>query len=95
MTGYFVEMQSQFSSRWTKVNKKAISQLTLTLDDLSEGEKYEVKVAAENEAGIGTFCEPISFVAKDPFGKATKKCHNVPKNSHYVICKSINSPKNP
>ena len=71
MTGYYVEMQSQFSSRWTKVNKKAISQLTLTLSDLSEGEKYEVKVAAENEAGVGTFCDPIGFVAKDPFGSTS------------------------
>ena len=71
VTGYFVEMQSQFSSRWTKVNKKAISQLTLTLSDLSEGEKYEVKVAAENEAGVGTFCDPIGFVAKDPFGSTS------------------------
>ena len=52
-----------------QVNKTSISELTLTLQELSEGEKYEVKVAAENEAGMGPFCAPISFVAKDPFGK--------------------------
>ena len=40
----------------------------MTLNDLLEGEKYEVKVAAENMAGIGLFCAPISLVAKDAFG---------------------------
>ena len=68
VTGYYVEQLSQFSSRWSKVNKKSISELTLTLTDLTMGEKYEVKVAAENEAGVGPFCDPISFIAKDPFG---------------------------
>ena len=59
---------ASYSSRFTKVTKNAISELTLSLNDLEEGTEYKFRVMAENEAGVGEPCEPISIVAKDPFG---------------------------
>ena len=65
VTGYYVEKNT--GKRWSKVNKKAVSSLELLMQELIEKETYEVRVYAENEAGAGSPCEPISFVAKDPF----------------------------
>ena len=67
ITGYYIEKKS--GSRWVKVNKKSQKDTTLTLDDLDEGTTYEYRVFAENEAGQGKPCAPVSFVAKDPFDK--------------------------
>lgn len=67
MWTYFSRWAS-YSSRWTKVNKEVISELTLTSTDLSEGDEYKFRVAAVNEAGVGPSCEPISLIAKDPYG---------------------------
>ena len=65
VTGYYIEKSS--GKRWVKVNKKAVKDLTLSLEDLIEKETYEVRVAAENQAGVGMPCQPVSFVAKDPY----------------------------
>ncbi len=65
MTGYYVEKKS--GTRWVKVNKKPTKNLYIEIDDLIELEKYEFRVSAENDAGVGKPCEPIGFVAKDPF----------------------------
>lgn len=65
ITGYYVEKKS--GTRWVKVNKKSISELSMTLDELIEGTEYEIRVSAENEAGVGKPCEPINFIAKDPY----------------------------
>ena len=67
VTGYYVEKLS--GTRWIKVNKKPVKKCELQMDDLIEGETYEVRVMAENEAGIGKPCDSIRFVAKDPFDK--------------------------
>ena len=70
VTGYFVErMATAYSNRWVKVNKEPISELTLSLDDLDEGNEYKFRVSAQNAAGVGEPCEPITLVAKDPFGE--------------------------
>ena len=69
VTGYYVERMASYSSRWSKVNKKATSDLSLTLDDLEEGTEYQFRVCAENAAGVGEPCEPISITAKDPYGE--------------------------
>ena len=65
MTGYYVEKKS--GTRWVKVNKKPTKNLTLELSDLIEKEQYEFRVLAENDAGVGKPCDPIRFVAKDPY----------------------------
>lgn len=76
VTGYYVERKASYNKRFTKVNKEALSDLKLNLDDLSEGEVYEIRVAAENAAGIGEFCEPIEITAKDPYGKSRSTKHH-------------------
>ena len=69
ITGYYVERMPAYSSRWSKVNKEPQSELTLTMNDLEEGIEYQMRVSAENKAGVGEPCEPISITAKDPYGE--------------------------
>ena len=70
LTGYYVEKRQGFSSRWTKVNKMALTSPMFETRDLMEGEEYEFHVVAENEAGIGAPSNSTgSFKAKDPYGK--------------------------
>jgi len=68
ITGYYVERFAPYSTRWSKVNKEPTAELTLTIDDLEEGTEYKFRVSAENQAGVGEPCEPITVLAKDPFG---------------------------
>lgn len=65
VTGYYIEKLS--GSRWTKASKKSTMKMTLSLEDLFEGDRYEYRVFATNEAGDGKPCEPVSFVAKNPY----------------------------
>ena len=67
--GYYVEKMPSYSTRWSKVKKELITDMTLTLSDLEEGVEYKFRVMAENEAGVGEPCEPISVIAKDPYGQ--------------------------
>ena len=63
-----VEKCTGYSSRWTKVNKKAISTLEMTFDDLVQGDEYEMRVSAVNEAGVSKPSETSGrFVAKNPY----------------------------
>lgn len=71
VTGYWVERLPSYAAKWKKVNKKAVSKLELTLDDLEEGTEYQLRVCAENAAGVGKPCEPISIVAKEPYGECS------------------------
>ena len=59
-----------YSTRWSKLSKELVTDTTLTLSDLEEGVEYKFRVMAENEAGIGEPCEPITVIAKDPYGKS-------------------------
>ena len=43
------------------------------MDDLEEGSEYKFRVAAENAAGVGEPCEPITLIAKDPFGERRRE----------------------
>ena len=38
------------------------------MSDLEDGSKYQFRVYAENAAGAGQPCEPITLIAKDPYG---------------------------
>lgn len=70
VTGYYVESQHGYTSRWSKVNKTPVRQCRLEFKDIIESNEYTFRVVAENEAGIG---EPsaatATVVAKDPFSK--------------------------
>lgn len=39
--------------RWTKCNKKTLTDLRFRVTGLTEGHSYEFRVAAENAAGVG------------------------------------------
>ena len=60
---------ASYSTRWSKGNKEPITKLELEVTDLEDGMEYKFRVLAENAAGPGPACEPITVVAKDPFGK--------------------------
>ena len=68
VTGYYVEKLS--GSRWVKATKKSTMKMKLALKDLIEGDRYEYRVFAKNEAGDGKPCESVSFVAKNPYDVA-------------------------
>ena len=61
------------STLWIRVNKQQILELTSSVAGLVEGNEYEVRVAAENRAGVGEFSPPSApFLAKDPWQKPGK-----------------------
>ena len=67
LIGYTVERKSQFSSRWTKVNKSPSTPTNMKVTDLTEGNEYEFRVQAVNKAGAS---EPSAIAgpvtAKEP-----------------------------
>ena len=72
VTGYHVERQTP-GSRWIRVNKEPIPELSCPVTDLLEGNDYEFRVAAENKAGIGEFSAVTpKITAKNPWEKPGK-----------------------
>lgn len=70
ITGYYVERKEATSSRWTRITKESLLDITLRAKDLMEKSKYEFRVLAENKAGVGPPSEPSDLtMAKLPFGK--------------------------
>ena len=66
ITGYYVEKFS--GTRWSKVNKKPVKNLSMEFDDLIEMSEYEFRVIAENDAGQSKPSDGCGqFKAKDPF----------------------------
>ncbi len=63
-----MERMASYSSRWTKVVKELVPETTLAVTDLEKGTEYKFRVSAQNEAGVSEPCEPISIIAKDPYG---------------------------
>ena len=73
LTGYYVERRQGYSSRFSRLNKAPIREPTFKVSDLIEGDEYEFRVVAENEAGCGKPSETTgTFTAKDPFNKPGK-----------------------
>ncbi|XP_071942196.1 twitchin-like isoform X2 [Antedon mediterranea] len=65
--GYHVEKKNPKTGEWERVNKYPIKDTHLTVPDLVEGEEYELRVIAENEAGMSEPSEASQpTVAKDP-----------------------------
>ena len=70
ITGYIIEKKEADKTRWVKVNKEPITELTFHVKDLNEGTEYEFRVYAINKAGTSKPSEPSSPTkAKAPYGK--------------------------
>ena len=70
LKGYMIEKRTTYSPRWAKVNRAPIRDTDLQYTDLPEGEEYQFRVFAVNEAGYGPPSEVTPVVKlKDPFGE--------------------------
>lgn len=69
--GYIVEKCDADRKRWTKAHKEdLVTELTLTVYDLTEGTNYMFRVSAENAAGVGESSPATQpKKAKPPYGK--------------------------
>uniref|UniRef100_A0A6I8QSE0 Titin n=1 Tax=Xenopus tropicalis TaxID=8364 RepID=A0A6I8QSE0_XENTR len=70
ITGYVLEKRDKEGIRWTRCNKRIISELRFRVTGLVESHLYEFRVSAENAAGLS---EPspssIYYKASDPIYK--------------------------
>ena len=68
VTGYYVERCVSTSTRWLKVTKEAISELTFSDTEVIEDNEYSYRIMAENKVGVGAPCSPTKpVIAKDPW----------------------------
>uniref|UniRef100_A0A3Q3JJU8 Fibronectin type-III domain-containing protein n=1 Tax=Monopterus albus TaxID=43700 RepID=A0A3Q3JJU8_MONAL len=68
--GYIVEKRDKDGVRWTRCNKRTVSELRFRVTGLLENHSYEFRVAAENAAGVGTPSAPMMYYkALDPIFK--------------------------
>uniref|UniRef100_A0A8C9L4S7 Titin n=1 Tax=Serinus canaria TaxID=9135 RepID=A0A8C9L4S7_SERCA len=59
--GYILEKRDKDGIRWTKCNKKRLTDLRFRVTGLTDGHFYEYRVSAENAAGVGEPSEPSIF----------------------------------
>ncbi|KAJ7999338.1 hypothetical protein DPEC_G00193350 [Dallia pectoralis] len=65
--GYIVEKRDKEGIRWTRCNKRSLSDVRFRCTGLTEGHSYEFRVTAENSAGVGVPSEPTRYIkACDP-----------------------------
>ena len=89
ITGYIIEKQEPFSTRWTQVDK--FTGTSGTIGGLREGNEYQFRVIAINKAGNG---KPSSAskptVAKPPYGEKSQKSleANIPVHCSQRLLKS-------
>lgn len=88
ITGYHVERCQAYSTRWTRASKTALTSPMFTIKNLIEGEEYEFRVIAENDAGLSKPSDSTgTFVAQDPYtkpGKAGKPEVRISKDTAIV-----------
>ncbi|KAK7878207.1 hypothetical protein WMY93_031159 [Mugilogobius chulae] len=60
--GYILEKRDKDGVRWTKCNKRRLTDLRFRCTGLTEGHFYQFRVCAENAAGVGTPSEPSDYV---------------------------------
>uniref|UniRef100_A0A4W6E432 Fibronectin type-III domain-containing protein n=1 Tax=Lates calcarifer TaxID=8187 RepID=A0A4W6E432_LATCA len=53
IVGYIVEKRDRAGVRWTKCNKRRVTDLRFRVTGLTEDHEYEFRVSAENAAGVG------------------------------------------
>ncbi|KAF3843851.1 hypothetical protein F7725_002700 [Dissostichus mawsoni] len=67
ITGYIIEKHDKEGVRWTRCNRKTVTDLTFKVPGLLEGHCYEFRVAAENAVGTGEPSSPtVYFRSLDP-----------------------------
>ncbi|KAL0977975.1 hypothetical protein UPYG_G00164200 [Umbra pygmaea] len=65
--GYIMEKRDKEGIRWTKCNKRRLTDTRFRCTGLNEGHSYEFRVSAENSAGVGVPSEPTGYIkACDP-----------------------------
>jgi len=65
VTGYYVQRRSVMTGadgEWETVNEMPVTSLKLFVDRLQSCSRYQFRVAAENEKGIGDFGPPSETV---------------------------------
>ena len=67
ITGYMVERASSGTDRWIRQTKAPVESTAYTADNLMESMQYAFRILAVNKAGESVPCEPIDFVAKNPY----------------------------
>lgn len=68
--GYLIEKRQSYSTRWVPINKSPVSATTFTVRDVTEGDEYEFRVLAVNDAGAGNPSDSTGIVVpRDPFSK--------------------------
>lgn len=60
--GYIVEKRDKEGVRWTKCNKRRLTDLRFRCTGLTEGHHYQFRVLAENAAGVGASSEPSEYI---------------------------------
>uniref|UniRef100_A0A8C5BBE3 Titin n=1 Tax=Gadus morhua TaxID=8049 RepID=A0A8C5BBE3_GADMO len=53
IAGYIVEKRDRAGVRWTKCNKRRVTDLRFRVTGLTEDHEYEFRLSAENAAGVG------------------------------------------
>lgn len=67
--GYHLERKTDVGTRWIKITKKLVPELSMPVKDLEESLTYQFRVIAENKAGPSKPSEPSQpITAKDPWG---------------------------
>lgn len=74
ITGYYVERATAGSSRWLRMTKQPVTDLTYRATDLVEDTQYEFRIVAVNKVGEGEPGPKSSPVlAKDPWSKFNER----------------------
>uniref|UniRef100_A0A3Q2Q792 Titin n=1 Tax=Fundulus heteroclitus TaxID=8078 RepID=A0A3Q2Q792_FUNHE len=69
--GYMVEKKESKEMKWTRINRKPITERSLEVTGLTEGVEYEFRVIAVNKAGLGNPSEPSAgTTAQNPISKS-------------------------
>uniref|UniRef100_A0A8D3CR36 Fibronectin type-III domain-containing protein n=1 Tax=Scophthalmus maximus TaxID=52904 RepID=A0A8D3CR36_SCOMX len=80
IVGYIIEKRDRAGVRWTKCNKRRVTDLRFRVTGLTEDHEYEFKVSAENAAGVGQSSPPTPYLkACDPTFEP-----GIPTNAHVL-----------
>uniref|UniRef100_A0A4W5MP93 Titin n=1 Tax=Hucho hucho TaxID=62062 RepID=A0A4W5MP93_9TELE len=72
--GYIIEKHDKEGVRWTRCNRKTVTDLTYKVTGLMESHIYEFRVLAENVSGVGEPSSPTVFYkALDPIFRPGEK----------------------